>query len=34
MYKRFPPKVDPVYEREVPDQHVRNILYPEDLIRA
>lgn len=34
VMKRFPPKVDPNFDRPVPKEPVRKILYPEDLIRA
>ncbi|OWF39140.1 28S ribosomal protein S23, mitochondrial-like [Mizuhopecten yessoensis] len=34
VYAAFPPKVEPLYKRPVPTKVVRNILYPEDLIRA
>ncbi|XP_053375277.1 probable 28S ribosomal protein S23, mitochondrial [Mercenaria mercenaria] len=34
VMERFPPKVDPDFERPVPKNTVRKILYPEDLIRA
>lgn len=31
---RFPPAVEPVLERPVPDVEVKKILYPEDFVRA
>ncbi|XP_060554512.1 small ribosomal subunit protein mS23-like [Ruditapes philippinarum] len=34
IWERFPPKVEPSYDRKVPTVEVKNILYPEDLIRA
>ncbi|ESO97332.1 hypothetical protein LOTGIDRAFT_231528 [Lottia gigantea] len=33
VYHRFPPKVQPEYERPIPSQELRQIVYPEDLIR-
>jgi small subunit ribosomal protein S23 len=34
VYEAFPPKIEPFHGRKVPDMAVRNILYPEDIIRA
>ncbi|KAK3587285.1 hypothetical protein CHS0354_034439 [Potamilus streckersoni] len=34
VYAAFPPRLAPVFDRPLPDQSVRQILYPEDLIRA
>ncbi|CAH8827310.1 unnamed protein product [Trichobilharzia szidati] len=34
VYKAFPPRVDPTYDRQCPTNAVRNILYPEDRERA
>lgn len=35
VYRSFPPQVTPNFSREpVENQHVVNILYPEDLVRA
>ncbi|CAH8451122.1 unnamed protein product [Schistosoma turkestanicum] len=34
VYKAFPPRVDPSYERPCPTNKVQNILYPEDCERA
>ncbi|VDP99629.1 unnamed protein product [Trichobilharzia regenti] len=34
VYKAFPPRVDPTYDRQCPTNAVRNILYPEDRERS
>jgi small subunit ribosomal protein S23 len=34
VYTAFPPKYEPKYDRPAPDIPLRNILYPEDTIRA
>lgn len=34
VYEAFPPKIEPQYGRKAPDMKIRNILYPEDIIRA
>lgn len=34
VYKAFPPRVEPVYNRPIPTEPVRNILYHEDAERA
>uniref|UniRef100_A0A6B2EBL2 Small ribosomal subunit protein mS23 n=1 Tax=Phlebotomus kandelakii TaxID=1109342 RepID=A0A6B2EBL2_9DIPT len=34
IYKAFPPKAEPRYDRPVPNTTVRDIFYPEDAIRA
>ncbi len=34
VYEAFPPKIEPQYGRKAPDIAIRNILYPEDVIRA
>ena len=34
VYKAFPPKYEPRYDRPAPDTPIRQILYPEDVIRA
>lgn len=34
IWKAFPPKVDPVVDREVDERPLRQIYYPEDRIRA
>ncbi|XP_067673538.1 small ribosomal subunit protein mS23-like isoform X2 [Haliotis asinina] len=34
VYEAFPPQREPMYEREIPDQKVRPILYPEDFVRV
>ncbi|KAK6192467.1 hypothetical protein SNE40_003929 [Patella caerulea] len=34
VYEKFPPKVAPLYERPVPKDRVRPILYPEDILRV
>ncbi|VDO67428.1 unnamed protein product [Schistosoma margrebowiei] len=34
VYKAFPPRVDPSYDRPCPTTTVQNIIYPEDCERA
>ncbi|TPP60723.1 hypothetical protein FGIG_00803 [Fasciola gigantica] len=34
VYKAFPPKVEPVHSRPLPEKVIRPILYPEDEERA
>jgi small subunit ribosomal protein S23 len=34
IYKAFPPKYEPRYDRPAPDLPLRNLFYPEDTIRA
>ncbi|XP_069703717.1 small ribosomal subunit protein mS23 [Periplaneta americana] len=34
VYKAFPPKYEPRFDRPAPDIPIRNIFYPEDIIRA
>lgn len=34
VYKAFPPKYEPRYDRPVPTKEIPNIFYPEDVIRA
>lgn len=34
VYEAFPPKVEPQFNRKAPDINIRQILYPEDIIRA
>ena len=34
VYEAFPPKIEPQYGRKAPDITIRNIFYPEDIIRA
>ncbi|VDL97551.1 unnamed protein product [Schistocephalus solidus] len=34
VYRAFPPNVEPNYERPLPDQNVRNLIYPEDFGRV
>lgn len=34
IWKAFPPKVDPVLDRPVDEKPLRQILYPEDKVRA
>ena len=34
VMERFPPRVEPKFDRKTPTMEVKNILYPEDLIRA
>lgn len=34
VYKAFPPKYEPRYDRPAPDTPIRQIFYPEDIIRA
>uniref|UniRef100_A0A183AU31 Small ribosomal subunit protein mS23 n=1 Tax=Echinostoma caproni TaxID=27848 RepID=A0A183AU31_9TREM len=34
VYKAFPPKEEPVFNRPIPDKVIRPILYPEDIVRA
>lgn len=34
VYKAFPPREEPRYDRPVPTQEIPNIFYPEDVIRA
>ncbi|PSN32212.1 28S ribosomal protein S23, partial [Blattella germanica] len=34
IYKAFPPKYEPRYDRPAPDIPIRKIFYPEDIIRA
>ena len=34
VYKAFPPKIEPKFERDLPNQDVKTIIYPEDLVRA
>lgn len=34
VYKAFPPKYEPRYDRQLPSKPVRSIFYEEDLVRA
>ena len=34
VYKAFPPKYEPRYDRPASEAPVRNIFYPEDVIRG
>ena len=34
VYEAFPPKIEPNFGRKDPDIPIRQILYPEDVIRA
>uniref|UniRef100_A0A1B0DRG0 Small ribosomal subunit protein mS23 n=1 Tax=Phlebotomus papatasi TaxID=29031 RepID=A0A1B0DRG0_PHLPP len=34
IYKAFPPKAEPRYDRPAPNTTVRDIFYPEDVVRA
>uniref|UniRef100_A0A1L8E095 Small ribosomal subunit protein mS23 n=1 Tax=Nyssomyia neivai TaxID=330878 RepID=A0A1L8E095_9DIPT len=34
IYQAFPPKVEPRYDRPAPNTEIRDIFYPEDVIRA
>lgn len=34
VYKAFPPRIDPSYDRPCPTTTVQNIIYPEDCERA
>lgn len=34
VYKTFPPKYEPKYNRKSPTTEIQNIFYQEDLIRA
>ncbi|KDR18398.1 28S ribosomal protein S23, mitochondrial [Zootermopsis nevadensis] len=34
IYKAFPPKYEPRYDRPAPDVPLRSLFYPEDIIRA
>ncbi|XP_068206588.1 small ribosomal subunit protein mS23 [Palaemon carinicauda] len=34
VYEAFPPKLEPRFDRKVQEKPIRNILYPEDVVRA